>query len=179
MTAHWCAGALPALHDERDALSARLNAVAVELSSRRRVACGELRVAVEACLKQLAMPHSRFDVRVAWELDAGRAGDDSGAAQSLLVDERSAGLLGACVTAPTCLPSTHCSRLHAHVREIASYLALTMAIRVQASSAASGIGCRPQGWTASSSCLRLGPLNHCARCAPWRPAARAAESCWP
>lgn len=34
------------------------------LSARRRAAAGQLRVAVEACLADLAMAGSRFDVRI-------------------------------------------------------------------------------------------------------------------
>ncbi|EIE25588.1 P-loop containing nucleoside triphosphate hydrolase protein [Coccomyxa subellipsoidea C-169] len=37
------------------------------LSKRRRAAAGQLRVAVESCLADLAMAGSRFDVRIGWE----------------------------------------------------------------------------------------------------------------
>lgn len=37
------------------------------LSKQRRAAAGQLRVAVESCLADLAMAGSRFDVRIGWE----------------------------------------------------------------------------------------------------------------
>lgn len=40
------------------------------LSAQRRAAAGQLRVAAEACLADLAMAGSRFDVRIGWQLDA-------------------------------------------------------------------------------------------------------------
>ena len=54
---------------EAEAGRARADAVAaaVDLSCRRRAAAGHLRVAVEACLAELAMAGSRFDVRIGWE----------------------------------------------------------------------------------------------------------------
>ena len=50
----------------------RMEAVsaAAELSSARRAAAGQLRVAVETCLADLAMAGCRFDVRVAWLPDS-------------------------------------------------------------------------------------------------------------
>ena len=44
---------------------AEVAAAAAELSGARRAAAGQLRVAVEACLADLAMA-SRFDVRIGW-----------------------------------------------------------------------------------------------------------------
>jgi len=45
---------------------AEVAAAAAELSNARRAAAGQLRVAVEACLADLAMQGSRFDVRIGW-----------------------------------------------------------------------------------------------------------------
>lgn len=44
-----------------------LAAEGTELSKQRRAAAGQLRVAVETCLADLAMAGSRFDVRIGWE----------------------------------------------------------------------------------------------------------------
>lgn len=44
-----------------------LAAEGTALSKRRRAAAGQLRVAVENCLADLAMAGSRFDVRIGWE----------------------------------------------------------------------------------------------------------------
>lgn len=49
--------------DLRSSLASR----AARLSRSRREAAGRLRAAVEACLADLAMPESRFDVRVGWD----------------------------------------------------------------------------------------------------------------
>lgn len=48
-------------------LKAELAQEAVQLSQRRRAAAGSLRAAVEACLADLSMAGSRFDVRIGWE----------------------------------------------------------------------------------------------------------------
>jgi hypothetical protein len=45
---------------------AEIAASAAALSGARRAAAGQLRVAVEACLADLAMAGSRFDVRIGW-----------------------------------------------------------------------------------------------------------------
>ena len=84
---------LPALRKQREKLLARISELAIELSSRRRLASGQLRLSVESCLRRLAMPHSRFDVRIAWDLAPEPAGPSS--AQSLLVDNQSAATVGA------------------------------------------------------------------------------------
>ena len=47
-----------------------LGAAAAALSGRRRAAAGQLRVQVEACLADLAMKGSRFDVRIGWLPDS-------------------------------------------------------------------------------------------------------------
>ena len=48
-------------------LKTELAQEAVQLSRRRRAAAGSLRTAVEACLADLSMAGSRFDVRIGWE----------------------------------------------------------------------------------------------------------------
>ena len=45
---------------------AEVATAAAALSRARRAAAGQLRVAVEACLADLAMAGSRFDVRIGW-----------------------------------------------------------------------------------------------------------------
>jgi DNA repair ATPase RecN len=52
--------------------------MALELSTSRRSASSHLRTAVEACLRQLAMEQSRFDVRIGWEPVDGPSTDGEG-----------------------------------------------------------------------------------------------------
>lgn len=65
----------------------------LQLSARRRAAAVALRAAVEACLRQLAMGGSRFDVRISWQEEpAGGASAGAAAAagvqgEGLFVDE--------------------------------------------------------------------------------------------
>ena len=55
-------------------LKVELAQEAVQLSQRRRAAAGSLRAAVEACLADLSMAGSRFDVRIGWEEHAKVSG---------------------------------------------------------------------------------------------------------
>lgn len=48
-------------------LQQKLAEVGTQLGLRRREAAGKLRAAVEACLTDLAMAGSRFDVRISWQ----------------------------------------------------------------------------------------------------------------
>lgn len=63
--------------------------MALQLSAARRTASSHLRTAVEACLHQLAMEQSRFDVRIGWDLVHSPAGEG----ESLLIGD-GATLLG-------------------------------------------------------------------------------------
>ena len=66
---------------EEESLKSALVDTGTRLSVARRRASGHLRQAVEGSLRQLAMAHSRFDVRIGWEAsyatDSG-AGGNSG-----------------------------------------------------------------------------------------------------
>ena len=51
-------------------LQEKLAEAGTRLGVRRRAAAGRLRAAVEACLSDLAMAGSRFDVRISWQAAA-------------------------------------------------------------------------------------------------------------
>ena len=61
-----CAGRRDELEAAAQQARAEVATAAAELSNARRAAAGQLRVAVEACLADLAMAGNRFDVRIGW-----------------------------------------------------------------------------------------------------------------
>ncbi|KXZ53683.1 hypothetical protein GPECTOR_6g600 [Gonium pectorale] len=75
---------------ELDELAATLRGLALQLTVRRRAAAAALRSSVEACLRELAMGGSRFDVRIGWaeERLAPGAGPDAG--EGLYIGEEEA-----------------------------------------------------------------------------------------
>ncbi|GFR51418.1 hypothetical protein Agub_g13706 [Astrephomene gubernaculifera] len=77
---------------ELDDLVPQLRSTALHLSRRRRAAAARLRVAVESCLRDLAMGGSRFDVRIGWQAEtpATSATPAVVAAEGLYVSEEEA-----------------------------------------------------------------------------------------
>lgn len=105
----------PGSREEKEALVADLRrslaVVASRLGRSRRDAAGRLRAAVEHCLADLAMPDSRFDVRIGWD-----ATDSSAEVRTAGFSEAQRPVLRQLATAWLLVISTKCIAVKAKMR---------------------------------------------------------------